>query len=384
VTRGPAPATATARVSARQDPEAEQEIRFCRTADGVRLAYATHGSGPPLVVASCWLSHLQYDWQSPVWRHFLQDLGDLATVVRYDERGFGLSDWTVADFSLEARLGDLEAIVDAAGLERFALLGMSNGSAVAMAYSIAHPERVTRLMLYGTVCGIPPRLEGDELIEEEAFRSLIRAGWAREDPVFRRVFTSIYIPDATEEQMRWFDGLQRMSTSAANAAASRAARHQVDIAEDLHRIAAPTLILQARGDHATTFDNALQVGSRIPDARLVPLESRNHILLADEPAWGVFVREVAAFLAPDRAAMADAPVPAMEALTARELEVVRLAANGLTNEGIAEALTLSVRTIERHLSNAYAKLGVSGRAARAGAVAAILRAGRQGGDNARG
>ena len=194
---------AATHVSPTRSPSAgpEQEIRFCRGAGGARIAWASHGSGPPLVVVSCWLSHLRYDWQSPVWRHFLDELGGLATVVRYDERGFGLSDWQVDDFSLEARLGDLEAVLAATGFERFALLGMSGGSAVAMAYAAAHPERVTRLVLYGTVCGVPPTFSGDELAEEETYRSMIRVGWAKEDPVFRRVFTTRFIPDATEEQL---------------------------------------------------------------------------------------------------------------------------------------------------------------------------------------
>ena len=350
----------------------DQEIRFCRSEDGTRLAYAVHGSGPTLVIASCWLSHLQYDWQSPVWRHFLEALGSMATVVRYDERGFGLSDWDVADFSLEARLGDLEAVVAAAGIERFALLGMSGGSAVALAFAIAHPGAVTRLVLNGTVCGVPVVFEGDRLLEEEAYRSMIRAGWAKEDPMFRRVFTTIFIPDATEEQMRWFDDLQRMSTSPANALASRIARQQVDIANDLSRITAPTLILQSEGDRSTTFDNAVDVSAAIPGARLVPLDSRNHILLADEPAWSTFVTEVAAFLEPDRRA-ATWDAPDLRSLTARERDVLRECAEGRTNEEIAVALTLSPRTVERHLSNVYGKLGLAGTAARAGAVAAYLR-----------
>src|SRR4051812_22826499 len=194
-----------------------QEIRFCQSSDRTRLAYAVHGSGPPLVVASCWLSHLQHDWQSPVWRHFLDDLGQIATIVRYDERGFGMSDWDVDDFSIEARRGDLESVVEAVGLERFALLGMSGGSAVALAYAVAHPDRVSRLVLYGTVCGRPVVRDPDGEAEEETYRSMIRVGWAKEDPVFRRVFTTKFIPEATEEQMRWFDDLQRMSTSPANA-----------------------------------------------------------------------------------------------------------------------------------------------------------------------
>jgi pimeloyl-ACP methyl ester carboxylesterase/DNA-binding CsgD family transcriptional regulator len=352
----------------------EQEIRFCQGQDGVRLAYAIHGSGPPLVVVSCWLSHLQHDWQSPVWRHFLDDLGEIATVVRYDERGFGMSDWDVDDFSLEARVGDLKAVLDATGFEPFALMGMSGGSAVAMAYAIEHPERVSRLILYGTVCGLPAARSPEQMAEEETYRSMIRVGWAKEDPVFRRVFTTIFIPDATEEQMRWFDDLQRMSTSAKNAVTSRIARQQVDIQDELHRITAPTIVLQAIGDRATTFDSAVSVSSRIPGARLIPLESRNHILLADEPAWRAFMDEVSTFLEPDRRAFAEqAPARPVEALPERERDVLRLAADGRTNDQIAVALTLSPRTIERHLSNVYAKLGLTGRAARAAAVAEFLR-----------
>jgi pimeloyl-ACP methyl ester carboxylesterase/DNA-binding CsgD family transcriptional regulator len=363
----------SASTATRQRPASrDQEIRFCRSSDGTRLAYAIHGSGPTLVIASCWLSHLQYDWQSPVWRHFLEALGSIATVVRYDERGFGMSDWDVDDFSLEARLGDLEAVVGAAGLERFALLGMSGGSAVALAYAIAHPDAVTRLVLNGTVCGVPVVHEADGLIEEEAYRSMIRAGWAKEDPIFRRVFTSIFIPDATEEQMRWFDDLQRMSTSPANALASRIARQEVDLAGELPRITAPTLILQSRGDRSTTFDNAIEVSAAIQGSRLVALDSRNHILLVDEPAWATFVTEITDFLEPDRRPTGGTG-PDLDVLTPRELDVLERCAEGRTNEEIAASLTLSPRTVERHLSNIYGKLGLSGTAARTAAVAAYLR-----------
>jgi pimeloyl-ACP methyl ester carboxylesterase/DNA-binding CsgD family transcriptional regulator len=356
----------------------DQEIRFCRSTDGTRLAWAVHGSGPPLVVASCWLSHLQHDWQSPVWRHFLDDLGAIATVIRYDERGFGLSDWDVDDFSVEARLADLEAVVASAGLDRFALLGMSGGSAVALGYAAAHPDRVSRLVLYGTVCGVPVVRDADAAAEEETYRSMIRVGWAKEDPVFRRVFTTIYIPEATEEQMRWFDDLQRMSTSARNAVLSRIARQQADLVDEIPKIVAPTLILQATGDRATTFDNAVDVSAAIPGARLVPMDSRNHILLAGEPAWATFRSEVTSFLEPERRAWESrrpaADRPPVEPLTPREEEVLARCAEGLTNEEIAEALTLSPRTVERHLSNVYLKLGLTGSAARAGAVARYLRA----------
>ncbi len=355
-----------------------QEIRFCQGQGGVRLAYAVHGTGPPLIVVSCWLSHLQHDWRSPVWRHFLEELGELATVVRYDERGFGLSDWSISDFSLDARVADLEAIIDALGFERFAMLGMSGGAPVAISYAARHPGRVSRFALYG---GIASGCFGaiDDPAGEEAFRALIRAGWGRPDGVFRRVFTSIFIPDASEQQMLWLDDLQRMSTSTENAVASRIARQQINVMGVLPQIPMPTLVLHARGDRASTFDHARDIAVRIPGARFVPLESRNHILLADEPAWRTFMAEVAAFLEPERwaAGHGGVGVPGIDMLTPREREILGLASGGRTNAEIAEKLVISVRTVERHLSNTYLKLGISGRSARAAAVADLLRTGHR-------
>ena len=351
-----------------------QEVRFCRSPDGVRLAYAVHGSGPPLLVVSCWLSQLQHDWQSPVWRHFLRGLGEIATVARYDERGFGLSDWSVTDLSLPARVADLEAIVDALGFERFALLGMSGGAPVAISYAATHPDRVTRFVLYG---GIAIGCFGatDDPAAEEAFQALIRAGWARPEGTFRRVFTSIFIPDADEIQMCWLDDLQRASTSTENAVASRIARRSINVMGLLPQIAAPTLVLHARGDRASAFDHARDIAASIPGARFVPLDSRNHILLGDEPAWKRFVAEVGEFLEPDR--WMGQPTPAasarIDALSRREREIVGRAADGLTNAEIAGELGISVRTVERHLSNAYLKLGIAGRTARTAAVADLLR-----------
>lgn len=340
-----------------------QEVRFCRTDDGVRLAWARHGSGPPLLIVSCWLSHLQHDWQSPVWRHFLDDLGDIATVYRYDERGFGLSEWEVTDFSLERRVADLETLVESTGLDRFAVLGMSGGAPVALAYAHAHPERVTRMVLYGGMAG--GGLKQDDPAEEEAFLAMIRAGWARPDPLFRRVFTNAFIPDATEEQMAWMDELQRTSTNTDNAVCSRIARHQVDVRGILPEVSAPTLVLHADGDRVAP-DWGFELAAAIPDARLVMLDSRNHVLLADDPAWRVFRQEVADFLAADRSS------PPITNLSDREREILLLAADGLDNAEIADRLTLSVRTVERHFQNVYLKLGLSGRTARAAAVARVL------------
>lgn len=352
-----------------------QEIRFCQSADGVRLAHTKHGSGPPLVIVSCWLSHLQHDWQSPVWRHFLEDLGAFTTLVRYDLRGHGLSDWTVDDFSLEAQLSDLDAVVQAQGLDRFGLLGMSGNSMVALAYAQRHPERVTRLVVYGGWAGWPRDETAQNRLDEAAWQAMVRAGWARPDPTFRRVFTQTFIPDATEAQMRWFDDLQRMSTSARNVIAARVARRRINVAGDLASVRAPTLVLHALHDRAIEFEFAREVATRIPDARLVPLESNNHILLADEAAWDVFVTEVRGFMRPEQDALLDGEgvLTAIQLLSPRELEILRLAATGMENVAIADALVLSLRTIERHMSNAYLKLGVHGPAARTAAVARLLR-----------
>jgi len=350
-----------------------QDLRFCRSADGTRIAYARHGCGPPLVIATCWLSHLQYDWQSPVWRHFLDDLGAMATVVRYDERGYGLSDWEVTDFSLEARVADLEAVTEAAGLHRFAVMAMAQGGPPAIAYAIRHPERISRLMFYGSYAAAMRDPTPEELALNETLQLLIKVGWGRPESEFRRVFTSRMIPDATEEQMRWLDELQGVASSAENASAARRDRNTDDVVHLLPEIRAPTLVLHSRHDRMNDFDEGVLLASTIAGARLVVLESSNHILLGDEPAWRVFVDEVAAFMAEDRGPAGSATGDAAAALlSARELDVLRLAAQGHDNAAIAASLTLSVRTVERHLQNVYVKLGVQGKSARTAAVARLM------------
>lgn len=346
-----------------------QEVRFCRSADGTRIAFAVHGSGPPLLLSCCWLSHLEFDWESPVWRNFLLDLGKLATVIRYDERGFGMSDWDVSDFSLEARVADLEAVVDAAGVDRCAVVGMSQGGPVAITYSVRHPNRVSRLVLYGTYGVLVRNAESDEL--ERTFQQLIKVGWARRDSTFRRVFTDLMIPGATEEQAGWLDALQARATSTENAMRSRAARAEADVASLLPDVAVPTLVVHARGDRMNDFSDGRELASRIPDARLVALDSENHITLSDEPAWPVFLEELGAFLAADGVTAASTPA-ALRTLTGREVAVLRLVGQGSDNAEVAQALSLSVRTVERHLSSIYTKLGLTGRSARAAAVARLL------------
>ena len=350
-----------------------QHLRFCRSADGTRIAYARHGSGPPLVIATCWLSHLQYDWESPVWRHFLDDLGKIATVVRYDERGYGLSDWDVTDFSLEARVADLEAVIEDSGLDRVALMAMAQGGPPSIAYAVRNPGRISRLLFYNSYAAWMRDPTPEDLALSETFQQLIEVGWARPESEFRRVFTSLMIPGATEEQMRWLDELTRVASSAQNAGAARRARTTDDVVRLLPQVNAPTLVLHSRQDRMNDFDDGVLLASTIAGARLVVLETSNHILLGEEPAWHVFVDEVAAFMAEDRGPATSASGGAAAALlSARELDVLRLAAQGHDNAAIAESLTLSVRTVERHLQNAYLKLGVQGKSARAAAVARLM------------
>ena len=350
-----------------------QDLKFCRSADGVRIAYARHGSGPPLVIATCWLSHLQYDWQSPVWRHFLDDLGEIATVIRYDERGYGLSDWDVDDFSLAGRIADLEAVVDHAGLDRFALMAMAQGGPPAITYAVRHPDRVSRLIFYGSYSAAFRDPTPEDLALNEAFQQLIKVGWARPESEFRRVFTSLMIPGATEEQMRWLDELQRVSVSAKNAYTARRERCTDDVTALLPRLDTPTLVLHARYDRMNDFAEGRRLASMVAGARLVVLESSNHIVLGDEPAWPVFMDEVSTFLAADRRPEPTATGADVAALlSARELEVLRLAAQGQDNATIARSLTLSVRTVERHLHNTYLKLGIQGKSARTAAVARLM------------
>ena len=344
-----------------------QSIRFCTSADGVRLAFGVHGSGPPLVRVATWLTHLQYDWDSPLWRHWLDGLAEGRTLVRYDERGSGLADRDVTRFSIDAWVEDLEAVVDAARLERFSLLGLSNGGAVAIAYAARHPERVSHLVLCGAFS--QGRLRRDPSsrarAEAEALLSMIRAGWGGANPAFRRAFTTLFVPDATHVQMEWFDELQRISTSAETAALMRLAREEVDVTDVVDQVVTPTLVLHAQDDAAVPFEQGRAVASAIADARFVPLEGRNHILLADELAWEVFLRELNEFLP---GVPSDDDVPE-DLLTARETEILRGVAAGMTNQGIAEQLFVSVRTVERHLGNMYAKLGLHGKSGRA-AIAA--------------
>ena len=350
-----------------------QEVRFCPAPDGTRLAYAIHGSGPPLVRTATWLTHLEFDWDSPLWRHWLEGLSQGHTVVRYDERGCGLSDRDVEDVSLDARVRDLETVVDAAGLTQLDLLGISQGGPLAVAYAARHAERVSRLVLYATYARGRLMRDPSTSAREHAdlMNSLIRMGWGQNQPAFRRLFTTLFIPDASPAQMEWFDELQRVTTDPQTALRIRHARNHDEVTGEAPRVTAPTLVVHPRDDALVPFSEGRLLATLIPGARFVGIEGRNHILLPDEPAWEQFRAELHAFLG-----SADEPPPEDEDiadLSRREYEVLALVAQGLSNEAIAARLYLSTRTVERHLSNIYAKLRVSGKAARAAAAARFSR-----------
>ena len=276
----------------------EQKLGFTTAADGVSICYATVGEGPPLVKAPNWLSHLEFDWRSPVWRHWWQELARDHTLIRFDQRGCGLSDWTVEDLSFPAQVSDLECVVDALGLDRFALLGISQGGSFAIEYAVRHPEKVSHLILYGAF-PIGFRHRGPspgEVQEWEALNTLMRQGWGRDNPAYRQIFTSQFMPGATAEHMQWFNELQRVSATPDNAARLTEENTKINVLDRLAQVSVPTLVLHARDELRVPFEQGRRLASMIPNARFVPLDGQNHILLESEPAWPVFLSEVRRFL----------------------------------------------------------------------------------------
>jgi pimeloyl-ACP methyl ester carboxylesterase/DNA-binding winged helix-turn-helix (wHTH) protein len=275
-----------------------QEVTFCRASDGVNLAVATAGSGFPVLKTGTWLTHVEHDWQSPIWSPLLQQLSARFRLIRQDPRGCGLSDRAPADISFEGFVRDLEAVADGFGLERFALLGISQGAAVSVAYAVRHPERVARLVLSGGYpLGTRNRGDAAQVAMHEAMITLIRHGWGQDNPAFRQVFSLRFFPDGNPEQLRWLDDLQRLSASPDGAIRVRRATEAVDITELLPWVSAPTLVLHSRGDAVVPVEMGRMLARGIPGARYVELDSDNHLPLAQERAWPRYIGEICDFLA---------------------------------------------------------------------------------------
>ncbi|MSO46130.1 MAG: alpha/beta fold hydrolase [Acidobacteria bacterium] len=261
------------------------DIRFCTSGDGTRIAYSTVGTGPPLAKAANWLSHIEYEWDSPVWKHWIHTISQHHRLVRWDERGCGLSDWNVEDLSIEAWVRDQEAVIDAAGLDRFVLLGISQGGAVAAAYAARHPERVSHLVLCGAYSrGARHRGDPRDMEARTAFLNLTRLGWGQNNPAFRQLFTTRFIPDAGPDEMQWFNDLQRLSTSPENAVRLMDAFSRVDVRPVLGDITVPTIVFHSQHDGVVPFDEGRLLTAGIRGSTFVPLPSRNHLLLEREPA----------------------------------------------------------------------------------------------------
>lgn len=345
-------------------PVLRQTIHFTTSLDGVRLAYGVCGQGHPLVRVPTWISHVEHDWQSPVMRHLVTEMASRHRLVSFDCRGVGLSDRDVADMSFDAWVNDLKAVVDAAGLQKFALWGISGAPAVAIAFAVRYPARVSHLVLSGGFCRGRLRRDGrPETIEKaRVMAELIEQGWGVEETAFRQVFTSLMVPGGTAEQARWFTDMMRAATTPQNALRMLRVWQALDISDLARQVRCPTLVLHARGDAIVPYEEGRLMASLIPSAEFVALDSANHVILEDEPAWPRLVAELRRFL-PGRADARRSMSPAALAeLTDRERELLDLIAQGISNDMIARRLGISRKTVRNHITSIFGKLDVGTRA----------------------
>jgi pimeloyl-ACP methyl ester carboxylesterase/DNA-binding CsgD family transcriptional regulator len=336
-----------------------QRVHYARASDGVRLAWAESGGGRPIVKASNWLSHLEYEWESPVWSHWMRFFSECGRFVRYDERGCGMSAWNPEGLTLDQFTSDLATVIDAADPDGpVTLLGISMGAPICVAYATRHPERVSRLILYGGYArGKLPRGTSAER-EFRAMLELARVGWGRDNPSFRQVFTSRFIPEAAPDQVQWFNDLCRKTITGEVAADLLEARAAVDVSDLLPLVRTPTLVVHPREDEVTPIEEGRRLAEGIPGAEFLELESRNHILLEQEPAWDRFRNAVLEFIGEAGAVRESV----FAALSSRERQVLSLMTEGLSNTEIGERLAISEKTVRNHSSNVFDKLGVWSRA----------------------
>lgn len=336
----------------------QQSIRYLKTRDGVRLAWAVMGSGMPLVKSANWLTHLNYDLDGPIWRHWIEFFGNHFRFIRYDERGCGMTDWEVGDLSVERWSEDLEAVIDVSNPgEKFALLGISQGTAPAVSYAVKYPERISKLILYGGYAtGWAHRSDEDGLRRYRAIIELARQGWGRDNPMFRQLFTALFVPGASPQQLEWFNELCRRTTTPEIASKLLIARSEVNVHHLLRQVSVPTLVLHARYDEVVPFSSGQTLAAEIPNAEFVQLDSRNHILLGDEPAWDVFKDAVLAFTGQSREGGGDDALIA--SLSERERQILAALVAGRSNTEIGASLFISEKTVRNSLTRIFEKLGV--------------------------
>ena len=345
-----------------------QEIRFCRSRDGTRIAYATCGTGPPLVWIGHWIRHLNHDWDSPIWRPWLRFLTSRFKVLRFDWRGCGLSDREGISFSLQKHVEDLEAVVESAGFKQFLLLASAAGAMSSIQFAAQNPEQVTHMVLLASQTrGHKPRgmargFTARQAVEQHSHLKLMERLWTEARPVYGQFYVAVHMPDATPEQQYAQDDLLRKTTTRDNALKLLRAFHEADVLGIAPSVQCPTLVMHALDDAIIPFDEGRRVASLIPGARFVSLESRNHVLLEGEPAWQHFVEAITEFFPANTAALPAAHDVLISDLTRREHQVLELLAQGLDNGTIAAMLLIREKTVRNQVSTIFGKFGVKSRA----------------------
>jgi len=341
-----------------------QSVRFCTTADGVQLAYAVTGGGPPLVMSATWLTHLEHQWRSLAWRPWLDAFTSKYMVLRHDSRGCGLSDRTTKELSFETWVRDLECVVEAANFRRFALVATCWGGPIAIEYAVRHPERVSHLVLYATYAqGRLRRTHSpEEVVKARVLTDITRLGWGKEDHDFVHVWASRFQPGGTSEHLCSWSDQMRAATSADTAVRLFEIAWHTDVREAARKIKCPVLIVHPERDVVAPIQQGRLLAKLIPDCRFVQLDSENHMPLAGEPAWSQLVAQVRDFLAePESVRVANGKALPLDELTSRERAVLEGIAEGLNNSEIAASLGLSEKTVRNHITRVFDKLSVEQR-----------------------
>lgn len=338
----------------------QQEIRFCKAVDGVGLAYATSGSGPPLVMAATWLTHLEHQWRSLAWRPWLDAFRDFR-VLRHDSRGCGLSERDCDQLSFDNWVSDLACIIDAAGFERFPVVATCWGGPIAIEYAARYPERVSHLVLYGTYARGRFRVGRQEVSEKARLMlQLTRLGWGQENHAFMQVWASTFQPGGSLDYLRSWAEQMQLATSAETAVRLLDIGWNIDVSEAARKLQCPVLVMHPERDCAVPLAEGRLLANLIPDSRFVQLESQNHMPLLDEPAWPRLVSEVRSFLATPDDIMPKQKLP-LDDLTPRERAILEGIAGGLDNAEIAQSLGLSEKTVRNHITHVFDKLQVQHR-----------------------